>query len=220
MIEFIAGSDTGHGYLARPTVGSGPGVLVLHAWWGLNDAFRGVADRLAAAGFLAFAPDLFDGQIATTTEDAQTVAEAHEGDPVYAMVPFALERLASDPDRTTGPMAVIGFSFGAWYSLWLVRQRPELVKAAIVVYGLGLAPVEPAAVQVHRVPDDQFDADADYQELLADLRAGGHRFEAIEYPGTKHWFIEPDRPEYDAAAAELLWERVIAFLHAEIGGGS
>ena len=59
------------GYLAFPKEGGGPGVLVLHAWWGLNEVFKGVCDRLASAGFVAFAPDLYHGATASTIEVAK-----------------------------------------------------------------------------------------------------------------------------------------------------
>ena len=64
---FPSGSGTAHGYLALPATGSGPGVIVIQEWWGLTDHISGIADRLAAEGFVALAPDLYGG---TTTHDA------------------------------------------------------------------------------------------------------------------------------------------------------
>ena len=61
-------------YLAIPEGGSGAGVLVLHAWWGLNDFIRGLCDRLAGEGFTALAPDVYHGAIATTIEQAETLS--------------------------------------------------------------------------------------------------------------------------------------------------
>ena len=65
MIDFPSNGGTGQGYLAIPDSGSGLGVVIIQEWWGLNDQIRGVADRLAAAGYLALVPDLYHGQIAT-----------------------------------------------------------------------------------------------------------------------------------------------------------
>jgi carboxymethylenebutenolidase len=64
------------GYLALPERGDGPGVLVLHAWWGLNSTIRDICSRLAGAGFVAFAPDLYHGKVADTIAGAETLANA------------------------------------------------------------------------------------------------------------------------------------------------
>lgn len=71
MVEFQAGNRIAKGYLAIPDRGEGPGVLVLHAWWGLNDFFKNLCDRLAGEGFAAFGPDLYDGKIAVSIEEAK-----------------------------------------------------------------------------------------------------------------------------------------------------
>src|SRR5215831_18785302 len=71
MKEFQANGRTISAYLAVPEGGSGPGVLVLHAWWGLTDVFKRVCDRLAEAGFVSLAPDLYHGKTTTSVEEAQ-----------------------------------------------------------------------------------------------------------------------------------------------------
>src|SRR5258708_20576328 len=64
------------GYLAIPAMGKGPGVLVLHAWWGLNDTTKTFCDQLAQSGFVAFAPDLYDGKVADNIADAEALVKA------------------------------------------------------------------------------------------------------------------------------------------------
>src|SRR5215469_11366231 len=80
MREFQADDRTIRAYLAVPEGGSGPGVLVLHAWWGLTEPFRRVCDRLAEAGFVALAPDLYRGKLATTVEEAEVLGAALDGE--------------------------------------------------------------------------------------------------------------------------------------------
>src|SRR5947209_5931554 len=95
MREFQADGRTISGYLAVPEHGSGPGVLVLHAWWGLTEAFRHVCDQLAEAGFVAFAPDLYQGKMAATVEEAQVLASAlaRDGERVRGDIAAAVEVL-------------------------------------------------------------------------------------------------------------------------------
>src|SRR5438552_16173644 len=73
MVELKSQDGKVSGYLAVPKTDSGPGLLVLHAWWGLNDFFKGLCDRLAAAGFVAFAPDLYHGATASTRVGAENL---------------------------------------------------------------------------------------------------------------------------------------------------
>src|SRR5260370_8855314 len=80
MRAFQVDGRTISGYLAVPEQGSGPGVLVLHAWWGLTEPFRQVCDRLAEAGFVALAPDLYHGKTTASVEEAQALGEALDQD--------------------------------------------------------------------------------------------------------------------------------------------
>ncbi len=80
MKEFQADGRTISAYLAVPENGNGPGVLVLHAWWGLTDIFKQVCDRLAREGFIALAPDLYHGKTASTIEEADQLASSMDGE--------------------------------------------------------------------------------------------------------------------------------------------
>ena len=88
-------------YLALPPSGKGPGVLVLHAWWGLNDVFREVCDRLAQEGFVALAPDLFSGKVNHTIQEAeQHLAVFPEEKAVPPIVLSAVDDLSKHPAVT------------------------------------------------------------------------------------------------------------------------
>src|SRR5260221_3153251 len=76
MREFQVDGETISAYLAVPETGSGPGVLVLHAWWGLTQPFRQICHRLAEAGFVALAPDLYHGKTTATIEEAEALVAA------------------------------------------------------------------------------------------------------------------------------------------------
>src|SRR5205814_813544 len=77
------------GYLAMPCAGKGPGVLVLHAWWGLNDTMKAFCTRLAEEGFVAFAPDLYHGKVADNIADAETLGQALDTNHLQAKAEIA-----------------------------------------------------------------------------------------------------------------------------------
>ena len=110
------------GYLAVPSTGTGHGVLVLHAWWGLNDTIKAFSARLAASGFVAFAPDLYHGKVADTIADAETLGSALDANHLQAKAEIAeATRFLDDrPGQSARGLAVIGFSLGA-YSRWISR---------------------------------------------------------------------------------------------------
>ena len=71
IVDFRSNGSVASGYLVKPASGSGPGVLVIQEWWGLDSATKEMADRLAAAGFVALAPDLYHGELAGHDRDGQ-----------------------------------------------------------------------------------------------------------------------------------------------------
>ncbi len=213
------------GFLAVPPTGTGSGVLVLHAWWGLNDTIKAFCTRLANAGFVAFAPDLYHGQVADTIADAETLGAALDSNHLQAKAEIAeATRFLTERADQAGPkgrpgLAVIGFSLGAYYALDLAAAAPEQIRTVVLFYGTGGADFSNARADYlgHFAENDEFEPQANVDSLEESLqRAGGGPLGAVtfyRYPGTGHWFFEPDRVQaYNQAAADLAWERTLAFL--------
>ncbi len=226
MMEFQTDGGTASGYLAVPEGGSGPGVVVLHAWWGLTEPFRQVCDRLAHAGFVALAPDLYQGKTATTVEEAETLASAlnreserASGD-IAGAVQFLRQHEATQQAGGQDKLALIGFSLGGAYALDTSVNLPEEVGAVVIFYatytGLDFGRAK-AAYLGHFAENDPFEPTESVAELEQELSAAGKQANFYTYAETKHWFFEENRPEYDAGAARLAWERTVAFLHERLG---
>jgi len=207
--------DQPGGYLAAPASGDGPAVLVLHAWWGLNDAAKGFCDRLAESGFVAFAPDLYHGKVADTVAGAEALSSALDADRAMAEVTAAARFLTDRAAGSPRPIAVVGFSLGAYFALQLSDAEPGLVHAAVVFYGTGHTEFgrSKAAYLGHFAENDPFEPKASVDALENLLRSAGRPVEFHRYPGTGHWFFEPDRADaFDATAAGLAWDRTLSFL--------
>lgn len=203
-----------------PPSGGGPGVLVLHAWWGLNAFFRDLCQRLASEGFVALAPDLYGGQVANTIAEAERLRSAKRSEPAYKTLTRALGDLQRVEGVVGTGVAVLGFSMGAHWALWLAQQ-PELpIGAAVAYYGArsGAYASSRAAFQGHYAEHDDYVSAGAVAKLRKTLAAAGRPAEFYTYPGTGHWFAESDRLDaYDVRAAELAWERTIAFLRQHLG---
>jgi carboxymethylenebutenolidase len=205
------------GYLALPDTGDGPGVLVLHAWWGLNDTMKDICGRLAESGFVAFAPDLYHGQVADTIAGAEALGTALDNNHLQAKAEIldAARFLSERASQSGRGVAVLSFSLGAYYALHLSATQPELIHAVVLFYGSGPADFTnaQAAYLGHFAEEDEYETPDNVAELEAALRDAGRPVTFYQYPGTGHWFFEPDRPQaYNQAAAELAWERTLAFL--------
>jgi carboxymethylenebutenolidase len=190
-----------------------PGVVVLHAWWGLNDDVKAFADRLAAAGFSVLAPDLYGGNVTAEIDEAKRLTGTVDEDAANAVALAAVDRLAGRSDGSSR-VGVIGFSFGAHWAVWTATER-DVVGASIVYYGTTGGPVldRPGApVLGHFAADDPFEGPDDVAAFEQSLRAAGRETTIHLYPGTGHWFAEPSRDAYREEAAELAFERTVEFL--------
>jgi carboxymethylenebutenolidase len=210
------------GYLAQPVSGKGPGVLVLHPWWGLNDTIRDFCDRLSDAGFTAFAPDLYHGRLAVTIPEAEALSGALDGERAKAEILEAAAYLGGAASRPDRQLAVIGFSLGAYFALDLSSADPEHIRAVVLFYGTG--PVDPgrsrAAYLGHFAETDPYESKEYVDGLEQALRAAGRPVTFHHYSGTGHWFFEPDRMDaYRPEAAALAWERTVSFLEDTLPSG-
>src|SRR5205823_95300 len=114
MVDFTSNGDTARGYLAVPASGSGPGVIVVQEWWGLNPQMKGVADRLAGEGFVALAPDLYRGELAEHDEmdKAGHLMTTLPMDRAARDMSGAVDFLAGNSAVTGDAMGAIGFCMG------------------------------------------------------------------------------------------------------------
>jgi carboxymethylenebutenolidase len=203
------------GYLALPAGGEGQPVLVLHPWWGLNATIRSVCDRLAEAGYVAFAPDLYHGKVTDQIPEAEALSTAlfSSSEQAQADVVAAaayLSDLAGQP-----ALAVIGFSLGAFFALDLSVRMPDLVRKVVVYYGTGPSDFSgsQAAYLGHFAENDPFEGEEEIANLEEALQRSGRAATIYHYPSTGHWFAEPDRADaYNEPAATLAWGRTLNFL--------
>jgi carboxymethylenebutenolidase len=215
MVEFPVEDRSGHGYLALPTANHGPGVIVLHAWWGLTLFFTSVCDRLADEGFVTFAPDLYAGQTAQTIEQAQQLQQQYEGKTTYQTISAAVSYLRTHSATTGDRVGVVGFSMGGSWALML----EDGIGAIVTFYGT----TDPtyvtvkASVQGHFAEVDEYATEDEVHQIAQAVERAGQEAIFYTYPGTVHWFFEQDRPDaYHAEAAELAWQRTTAFLRKQL----
>ncbi|HEX5823590.1 MAG TPA: dienelactone hydrolase family protein [Candidatus Limnocylindrales bacterium] len=211
------GGATARVYVAGDVRPGAAGVVVLHPWWGLNDDVIAYVERLAAEGYAIVAPDMFGGEVATGIDDADRLSSAMTEEVGKAITLAAVDRLAErlGPDA---PLAALGFSFGAAWSIWAPTER-DRVLATVVYYGTWVGSVLGRAkvpVLGHFAEDDPYEDAETVAALEQGLKDAGRDVTIHRYPGTGHWFAEPSRDAYRAAAADLAFERTVAFLRSHL----
>ncbi|HEY6071809.1 MAG TPA: dienelactone hydrolase family protein [Anaerolineales bacterium] len=210
--------DSVSAYLARPEgTGPWPGVLVIHEWWGLDDQTRSIADRFAAQGYLALAPDLYNGELAPLGDsDKATVLKQKYGEAAPAVLEKAFDYLKSDPD-CTGKVGSVGFCFGGRMSLALGLTRP--LDAVVTFYGGGMQQLfdrmtefqSPCCLALFGDKDVSIPAGT-IQEFDTLLDRIGVQHEVIVYPDSGHAFFRDSDPSaYKPEASRDAWERVTKF---------
>jgi len=208
-LEYRQGETVLQGFIAWDDAARGkrPGVLVVHEWWGHNAHARHQARRLAEAGYIGFALDMFGkGKVATHPQDAQAFVNEVTKDPAVLAARFnaALEQLKRDPHVDTTRLAAIGYCFGGAVVLDMARAGAPL--AAVVTFHGALAtkaPAQPGKVKARVLVltggADPFVPPEQVEAFKREMQAAGVRVEVISYPGAKHGFTNPDAGQYGMA---------------------
>jgi carboxymethylenebutenolidase len=226
-VQFKSNGNMASGYLAMPPSGSGPGVLVIQEWWGLDSETKKVADRLAADGFVALAPDLYHGELAGHTEMDKAAKLMHSLPPDRAGrdMSGAVDYLAGHAAVTGSGIGVVGFCMGGMLALIIAANRGDKVKAVVPFYGFPQGPAEPdwtkmtASVSGHMAEKDDFFPPDAARALEAKLRGMGKDVTLTVHPGTGHAFMASHNAlgTHNAAAAARIWPEAVAFLKKQLG---
>lgn len=223
-VQFPSNGGHAHGYLAVPASGSGPGVVVIQEWWGLTDHVADLADRLAAEGFVALAPDLYGGKVAHDADEAGALMMALPVDQAARDLGGAVDFLLGHDAVTSSKIGAIGFCMGGAFVLLLAAQQGDKVGAAVPFYGVGPGMPDQyagitAAVQGHYAEDDAF-YPADQARAQADQirEESGAEVEFFFYPAGHAFHNNEDLlGTYDEEHATTAWQRAISFLKSRLG---
>jgi len=228
-VEFASNGTTASGYLALPEGGTGPGLLVIQEWWGLSRSLKDVCDRLAAAGFVALAPDLYHGELADPEhqemDKAAELMTALPPDRAGRDMSGAVDFLLGHDAVTGDGVGVVGFCMGGMLSFLIAANRGDAVKAVVPFYGFPSGDGEPdwsgltAVVRGHMAENDDFFGPEAAHALEAKLQGLGKDVTLAVHAGTGHAFMGPHNAlgTRDEALAEQLWPEVTAFLHEQLG---
>src|SRR5471030_3238910 len=136
MVQFPANGHACDGYLSLPPNGSGPGLIVVQEWWGLVDHIKTLADRFAAEGFVALAPDMYHGEKTTSPDQAGKLLMALNIAEAAKDLRAAAVYLRSLPAVKPRKVGAIGFCMGGQLALFAVQQHPDVIDAAVDFYGI------------------------------------------------------------------------------------
>lgn len=234
-LEYKQGKTVLQGFMAwdDATKDKRPGVLVIHEWWGHNQHARDQAVRLAKAGYVAMAVDMYGkGKLAEHPKDAQAMATELNKDPkvVKARFDAALAELKKDPHVDPKKIGVAGYCMGGSIALAMARAGEPLT--AIATFHAGLNPPKHPAkkgtikprIQFNTGADDPFVSAEAVEGLKKEMAAAGAKLEVNTYPGAKHGFTNPeagkhgmDALAYNAEADQKSWEAAMAFFKDAFG---
>lgn len=209
------------GYLSPCAQGTGPGVIVIQEWWGLVGHIKSVADRFAAEGMSALAPDFYDGRVTKEPDEAGSLMMALDVDRASAMVTNAVSYLLDHPSVVGEKVGVVGFCMGGQLSMFAACLERR-IGACVNFYGIHPAvkpdfPSLEAPILGIFAEHDEYACPTSVQDLSSILSSLGKPHEFVTFPGTHHAFFNNDRPTvFDPNAAEAAWAKTLGFLRANL----
>jgi len=224
LVDFPSNGHRASGYLAVPESGSGPGVIVIQEWWGLVPHIKDVADRFAAEGFVALAPDLYHGTTTTEPDEAGKLLMSLNLEQAAKDMGGAVDYLKGHAAVTSAGLGVTGYCMGGGLAMMLAVQRADDIVACAPFYGIiPWESAEPdwsklqAPVRGHFASEDGFFGPDKVAELQAKLQGLGKDASFVVHEGADHAFFNDTRPEvYDEAHATEAWDATLAFFRETI----
>jgi carboxymethylenebutenolidase len=221
-VTFASNGSTAHGYLVLPASGSGPGVIVIQEWWGLTSHIADVANRLAAEGFVALAPDLYGGATTHDAAEAGKLMQALPVDRAARELGGAVDYLLGHDAVTSSQVGAVGFCMGGGFVLVLAAQQGDKIGAAVPFYGVlqecpNFANLS-APLLGHFAEQDEFQSMDQVRELAATIeRQSGQRPDFRFYPAGHAFFNDENLlGTYDPEQAAKAWDATLRFLHEHV----
>jgi carboxymethylenebutenolidase len=224
MVSFASNGETCDGYVAVPESGRGPGVIVIQEWWGLVDHVKDVAERFAAEGFVALAPDFFHGASTDEPDEAMRLLMGMAMDRAAQDIGGAARYLDSRPDVTSHGVGAVGFCMGGSLALWSGALSKD-VKVVVGFYpALPWEKMGPAwgnyhnkSAMIHASAEDGTSKAAGVQQAVRGIEAAGGSVEVYDYPGSSHAFFNDQRPEvHDKEHSRAAWRRTTELLKSRL----
>jgi carboxymethylenebutenolidase len=203
-------------YFVQGDRGKGPGVLLLHSFWGLTSSVKDLCDGLADHGFTVLAPDINFGELPETEQAGIDHLGEASPDRLASLV-LSSARLLAD-QSVDGPIGIVGFGMGGSLALWASVRLKGLICAVVSFYGtqqIDFAGSE-SAYLIHFAEEDDYITEDEAAFMEATMGLESLPVEVVKYVGTKHGFCEPDGETFDPEAFERAWARTIEFLRKHV----
>jgi len=224
MVSFPSNGGSCDGYLAVPENGTGPGVIVIQEWWGLVGHVTHVADRFAAEGYVALAPDFFHGAKTDEPDEAMRLLMGLAMDQAAKDIQGAARYLTAREEVTGDGVGTVGFCMGGSLALWSGALADE-VKVAVGFYPAmpweRMAPTwgnyANKTAMIHASEEDGTSQAEGVQAAVRGIQAAGGDVETYDYAGTHHAFFNDERPEvYSREHADTAWRRTLELLGSRL----
>lgn len=209
------------GYLARPAGEEArPAIIVIQEWWGLNEHIKDVARRFAQEGYVALAPDLYHGQVATEPDEARKLVMELDMAEAVSEIQRGIDYLQAQPYVAGPGVGVVGFCMGGGLTLQTALAEEDF-GAGVVFYGSPLAPEQAGNVNgpilgLYGAEDNGIPVDA-VEAMQAGFDEAGVEHEVHIYEGAAHAFFNDTRDSYNAEAAADAWPRTLEWFETHLG---
>jgi carboxymethylenebutenolidase len=224
MVSFASNGGRCEGYLAVPESGRGAGVIVIQEWWGLVGHVTNLADRFAAQGYVALAPDFYHGATTDEPDEAMRLLMGMAMDQAAKDIQGAARYLTAREEVTSSGVGAVGFCMGGSLALWSGALAEE-VKVAVGFYPAipweNMAPTwgnyANKSAMIHASEEDGTSKSEGVQAAVKGIQEAGGDVETYDYPGSRHAFFNDQRPEvYSEEHATTAWRRTIDLLGSRL----